>query len=129
MPRTVTKRDALRTGGGVALAALAGCFGISHRIPPDEGTIRIHDAEWAAGKTLRIVARTNNGDVALDTSYTLPVNDVEVTVEPATYELLVYLDGEQQTTYTWKVTNCRRELYIEFASSEEDGILIDTSAC
>lgn len=128
MPRTFTKRDALGAGGGVALAALAGCFGISHRIPPDEGTIHIGGAEWASGKTLRVVARTS-GDVALDRSYTLPDDDAELTVKPAPYELLVSLDGEQMLSYTWEVTSCQSELYIMFASTERNGISIDTSNC
>jgi hypothetical protein len=130
MPHTPTRRDALALGGSVAIASLAGCFGITRRGRPDEGTINIQDAgaDWASGKTLRVVAQKNS-DTIVDQSFTLPVGQQKLTIEPAVYSIQVYLGGERRTTYSWKVTKCQSILYVTVEESESEGVQIHTTQC
>lgn len=76
----------------------------------------------------RVVAEKNR-DTIVDQSFTLPVEQQKLTVEPAAYSVQVYLGREQKATHPWKVTSCQSILYVTVEDSESEGIRVHTTHC
>ena len=126
----MNRHQFLRIAGIATTASFAGCIRFGYNEPADSGTIHIYDngAEWASGKHLRIIARTDR-ETILEENYDLQVEDPELVVPATTYQIEVYLDQIRQTSYEWDINNCNAELYIEIPEREQNGIRIDTSNC
>lgn len=115
MNETTTRRVLFAGCTGVC-GLVTGCFGISHRLPPDSGEVvstgKVGDEAWAGEYgTLRIIGRTD-GTESFNKSYEVPA-DVRFEVEPATYNVTAMIDGEVVGTYEWEVTSCRNQLLID----------------
>lgn len=132
MPAGQTRRTVIQIGALATATAASGClFGASQRGEPEHGEIVViipREAEWMDEQTFRIVAREDESAV-VDESFELPVDTVDLTVDPGTYQMSVYLEGERLATSEWEVTECSSQFQISFGAERSDGVHLGTSDC
>ncbi|WP_135824700.1 hypothetical protein [Halorussus ruber] len=121
------RRRALRVVALGASASLAGCFGMAHRTPPEEGELTVRNMD---DEPHEVALTLSDGDeTVLEESYDLDADrsSPKAIVEPATYDLSVTLDGGRTEQFEWDVTSCRSIGSVQIWDGGE--IRFETSNC
>lgn len=123
----MNRRSALHSVALGASASLAGCFGIAHHLPPDEGEITVRNMDDDLNTIS--VTLTDGDRVALDETYELAADESgpTETVEPATYAVAATVDGERIERFEWDVTTCRSVAVLSVGADET--LRLQTSNC
>lgn len=122
-----TRRKLLASVAVGGSTVVTGSFGIAHAFPPEQGTIHIYDHDWPGEHTLRLQLTLGDSTVH-ESTYAIPTEDPALEVPPATYQITVFINGEQVAARTWDVTSCASQLYV-MLYEEPGAVRIQTSAC